>query len=122
MAYKLKEQTDLQYPITLYRGITYSRSFTYEDENEAPINLTGKIVVVKFKSVFTNLLTLDSSEAPTTLGSSVVITDAPAGKFTFTLTDEETLTAKDNGRWWMELRSGGAADLLWRDEVIVLDP
>ena len=110
-----------EYPLVITRGITLSKNFTYKDDLGAPINLTGKTVQVKFKSVFTtNPLILTS--VATTLGSNVSIPTPTNGTFFFTLTDEETATALlKSGRWWAELHDAGNVSLLLRGDVRVED-
>jgi len=111
------------YTLPLYRGITYSKTFTYQDSAGVGINLTGKEIQVKVKDVFPALLSIGSDLPTTTLGSSVTITDAVNGKFNVHISDEETETAElGSGRWWIELHDAGDVLLLWRDAVDVNDP
>lgn len=126
MPKKLSDDQVTSYPLELYRGMTYSRTFQYSNSDGTPIDLTGKSIVVHIRNVFPTLLVLDSDAAPTALGSEVVMVDAVDGRFRLKLTDEETLTAElttssSEARWWIELHDGGDVILLWKDCVTVED-
>lgn len=114
--------SDTTFTLQLYRGITYSTTFTYTDPNDVPINLTGKSIVIGLKDIFDNTLLLGSALPASALGSTVTITDAVNGKFRLYITDEETETADlGSGRWWIEEHDGGDVNLLLRDDVQVDD-
>lgn len=116
-----------EYDIEMRRGITMSIPITYKQPNGAPVDLTGKSIVAKFKNVFSTLLSIDSDDAPTALGSSVTITDALAGKALIKVSDEETLTAiltedaTEQARWWAELHDAGDVQLLVIGDVTVTE-
>lgn len=111
---------DSNYTVEIWQGITYSREFKYTDVNGDAIDLTGKVISIKFKDVFPTQLELFSNTAPSVLGSTFLVTDAVNGKFRLQLTDEETATTDTGqGKWWIELYTGSDVDLLWIDSVLV---
>lgn len=121
-AKQITSTQDSHYTILIYKGVTYSREFQYLSSDGTPIDLTGKSVSIKFKNVFASQLELFSDTLPSTLGSTILITDAALGKFRLQLTDDETATAKcGSGSWWIELYSGSNVDLIWLDSVSVIE-
>lgn len=122
MARKLIDTVQQNYTITIYTGVTYSRIFQYMQSDGNPVNLTGKVIKMEFKDVFTSTMILLSSDVPTALGSKVEITDAVNGYFRVEITSEETATAVIGpGKWWIELIDGSDSDLLWLDCVNVVE-
>ena len=120
---KIINSCTTSYKITLFQGVTYARSLQYLNSDGTPVNLTGKIVKFKVKDIFTSLLTLSSDSAPNTYLSQVAITNAAQGQFQIKLTDEQTATAEigAEGRWWIELHDAGDVNILWRDDIEVID-
>ena len=118
---KLNQQCATEYTLNIFRGITCRLTFTYTDPDDQPIDLTGKEIKVKIKTVFGELLTL--TDVANSYGSSVVINAPPTdGSFTLTITDEQTTVAElTQGRWWVELHDSGAVDLLVRGPAIARD-
>lgn len=126
MPKRLTEDSVANYPLRILRGITYSRVFQFANNDGSPVDLTGMEIVIHLRDVFPTLVVMSSNDAPTPLGSEVVITDAVNGKFRFKLTDEETLTAvlttsSTEARWWIELHDTGDVDLLLLDCATVED-
>lgn len=111
------------FPITIYRGITFTLPWTYFQPNGVTgVDLTGQEIVFKLK-FGTTILTYTST--PNVDGSFTEITDASDGEFRILISDEETatfdLTDGVPGRWWIELHNAGNVDLLWADDVYVID-
>jgi hypothetical protein len=113
-------QCNTGFPIIIYRGISLSLAFTYKDDDDNPIDLTGKEIVFKLK--FDNTI-LTYNSTPNSFGSVVTITDDINGEFHVLVTDEETtdMDLQTEGRWWLELHDGGNVDLLYKDNVTVQD-
>lgn len=118
-ARRLIDEAENHYTLVFYQGIAFSKIFEYTDSTGTPINLTGKIISIKFKGVFPTQLELFSNGGTSTLGSSFLITDAVNGKLTLQISLEETLTATlgNSGKWWIELEDG--TGLIWIDNVLV---
>jgi hypothetical protein len=110
------------FTLEIYRGASCSEGFQYLNPDGTPVDISGKVVAFGLKNIFDSTFKLTSGDAPTTLGSSIEITDAVNGEFRFLITDEETETANlGTGRWWVEVRDGGDVKLLWRDTAVVYD-
>ena len=101
------------YTFEIYRGITYTRSFT------------GKSIVIKFKDFLNTTLVLASDDVDAGQ-SRVEITDAVNGKFKLVISESDTQSAKlttssNQGSWWIELHDGDDIFLIWKDKVKVTD-
>lgn len=109
------------FTLEIFIGAACSQSFQLTDETNTPTDITGYTFTLILKDVFDETFRLESGDAPTTLGSSLSITDAEDGKFTFTITDEETENAKEGpGRWALQVDEGdGNPYIMWRDQVEV---
>lgn len=113
------------YTFEIYRGITYTRSFTYKNPSGEAINLTGKSIVIKFKDFLNTTLVLASDDVDAGQ-SRVEITDAVNGKFKLVISESDTQSAKlttssNQGSWWIELHDGDDIFLIWKDKVKVTD-
>lgn len=112
--------------IEVFKGISYGLEFGLErldvDGNSlGPYNLTGKVVAVVFRGIFSPELVLLSGSVNSPNGSFVVITSAVAGTFRFHLTAAELLTLKKvDGDWRGEIRENLDAELIVRGSVRVV--
>lgn len=103
MVRKLTDTFDTNYKVIMYQGIAWYKHFTYTNADDTPIDLTGKIVSIKFKDVFPEFLELFSDTGNSALGSNIMFEDASLGKFIVSISKEETETAEcGNGKWWVE--------------------
>lgn len=103
MARQISETCQTRYTIELRKGIAWTKEFTYTTKDGVAIDLTGLPVSIKFKDVFPADLELFSDNGESVLGSSIEVTDAPAGKFIVKISKAETDTAAVGaGRWWIE--------------------
>jgi hypothetical protein len=109
--------------LELFKGAATSQLFQYTDANEAPVNISSFTISLILIGVFNTTLKLSSGDAHTALGSFIEITDGPNGKFAFTISDEETATAKVGvGRYAIQIDEGdGYPYILWRDAVQISD-
>lgn len=78
--------------LKLKRDRTYEYPVTHRILGGAGVPLTGKAFCLglRYKGDEQDFLVLKTSEAPTTLASSLVYTDQSAGEMLLTITDEET--------------------------------
>lgn len=106
--------------LTVYRGLSINLPWTYKNEDGTGFDLTGKTIVFKLRIDDTVHTYTDT---PNTYGSVVTITDAVNGEFTVLVAKEETalFDTTTNGVWWLELHTGGVAELLYKDTAIVQD-
>jgi len=105
-----------KYNFTIEQGTTFSRTFTWKDNSNNPINLTGYTAKLEIKDFKGNLLeTLTSGSGITLGGSSGTIAVSIAAVVTTTFTF-------DSARYDLKMTdaSGNVTRLL--EGVVVLDP
>lgn len=108
----------------IYRGITFSRSFTYKASGQ-PVNLSGKNIIfyIRQKNSTTNYLVLNSSNAPTPDGTGVTIISEPNGQFNIKVANEDTaLISFDEGTWYIVLDDGVDPKRIGGGTISVLYP
>jgi hypothetical protein len=107
-----------------YRGITFRRTFHYYSPAGVDIDLTGKTLTfyLHSRSSGEDVLVLDTDDGPNVNGSELEITDASEGRFTLSVTDEDT-TALDfrEGDWRITITDGAETDRLAHGPVVVHD-
>lgn len=106
-----------------YRGVTNVTLFHYITSAGADINLTGTPLTFRISRPPEADYVLVSGDPPNAQGSQLVITNAVQGKFTLTITDEDTALFEFNlGGWWLGLNNGGAISRIAFGKVIVANP
>ena len=75
------------YNIEIQQRATFTLQVTYADPNGVPIDLDGSTIRMDVRAKPDSTSTLFSLSSPS---NGIVITDAPNGVFTITITDEQT--------------------------------
>ena len=104
------------YDITAYHGTTFSRVFTWKDENEAAVNLTGYTARMMARTSIDStspFITLTTENGGIALGGA-------AGTITVTMTATETAAlAVQTGVYDLELITGSTVTRLLQGNLIV---
>lgn len=93
-----------QYDITIYQGATYDTTFTWKDENEDAVNLTGysaRLQARESVGAVETFLSLNSTDSPNdiTLGGA-------AGTIRVVISATATAALTESGVYDLELVSG----------------
>ncbi len=103
------------YDIKIYQGATFSQTFTWKDETDTPINLTGYSARMQIRASVDSSSTLVSL----TSGSGITLGGA-AGTIAVLISATDTASLSQNGVYDLELVSGsGVVTRLLQGNVIV---
>jgi hypothetical protein len=98
-----------------YRGITFKRTFHYYSPSGTDIDLTGKSLTFYLRNRATgaDVLTLDSDDGPNVNGSELEMTNESQGRFSLTVSDDDTSALNfREGDWRINITSGAETDKL----------
>lgn len=115
---KIKE-TAGQLDIVIEQGATWYYPFTWKDENNDAVNITGYLFKAQIRKK--PAVSVDDPPVIITLnsGDEIVITDGPAGEWSITISD--TITSEmpnGNYQWDMFVKyPGGRVVKLWKGDV-----
>lgn len=110
---------DTGFTVTIYKGLTFSLPWAYQNPDGTGIDLTGKSIV--FRLILDDTV-YDYTETANSFGSSVTITDVVNGEFTVKIAKEETATFEVVvGKWALLLRTGSDDELLHTDVAEVIE-
>ncbi len=108
-----------QYDITIYQGATYNQQFTWKDQANNPINLTGYSARMMARSSIdasSPFINLTNTNGGITLGGA-------AGTITLNMSDSQTaLLSSINGVYDLELVDGAAKVTRLLQGNIVVSP